>query len=55
MDALPQFVWLMRPDGSLVYANQCWRDYRYLPSQHAGEQEEFAHQPLDDSPRVWEQ
>jgi PAS domain S-box-containing protein len=52
IDALPQFVWLMQPDGSLVYANQRWRDYRHLLSQHAGEQEEFAHQQGDDCPRV---
>ncbi|WP_040445739.1 hypothetical protein [Ktedonobacter racemifer] len=52
MDALPQFVWLMQSDGSLVYENQRWRDYRQLLFQHTGKQERFANQQCDDSPRV---
>src|SRR5258706_21319 len=27
VDAIPQFVWMLRPDGSLEYCNQRWRDY----------------------------
>ncbi|WP_338010096.1 PAS domain-containing protein [Ktedonobacter racemifer] len=48
MDALPQFVWLMQPDGSLIYTNQRWRDYSHPLSQHAGEQKGFARQQRDD-------
>ncbi|GHO60325.1 PAS domain-containing protein [Ktedonobacter robiniae] len=48
MDALPQFVWLMQPDGSLIYTNQRWRDYSHRLSQHAGEQEGSAHRQHDD-------
>ncbi|GHO72260.1 hypothetical protein KSD_00310 [Ktedonobacter sp. SOSP1-85] len=40
IDALPQFVWIIRPDGSIAYTNQRWRDYRRLLSQRAGEQTE---------------
>src|SRR5258708_34615054 len=51
LDALPQFVWITRPDGSIAYTNQRWRDYRQLLSRHAGVQEGVAHQPLDDCPQ----
>nr|WP_244422371.1 PAS domain S-box protein [Ktedonobacter racemifer] len=27
IDALPQCVWLIRPDGSVAYTNKRWRDY----------------------------
>jgi PAS domain S-box-containing protein len=27
VDAIPQFVWMMRPDGSSEYGNRRWRDY----------------------------
>ncbi|GHO51227.1 PAS domain-containing protein [Ktedonospora formicarum] len=52
LDALPHFVWLMQPDGSLVYANQCWRDYHHPLARHVGEQMGVPHQQLDDCPGV---
>lgn len=48
IDALPPFVWVIRPDGSIAYTNQRWRDYRHLLSQHAGEQARFLPLHLDD-------
>jgi PAS domain S-box-containing protein len=51
IDALPQFIWILRPDGSLAYGNQRWRDYINLMSQHSGEQVWFQHQLLNDCPR----
>src|SRR5260221_1077404 len=27
IDAIPQFVWMLRPDGSSEYCNRRWRDY----------------------------
>src|SRR5215469_11638881 len=47
IDALPQFVWIIRPDGSLAYTNQRWRDYHRLLSRYTGEQEEFQHPRFD--------
>ena len=52
IDALPQFVRLMQPDGSLVYANQRWCDYHHLLARHVGEQMGAQHQQLDDCPGV---
>jgi PAS domain S-box-containing protein len=48
IDVLPQFVWIIRPDGSIIYTNQRWRDYSHLLSQRAGETAWFEHQHLDD-------
>ncbi len=48
IDALPQFVWILQPDGSIVHSNQRWRDYSDPMSQHAGEQACFQSQHLDD-------
>src|SRR5713101_608628 len=33
IDAIPQFVWMMRPDGSSEYCNRRWRDYTTMTSQ----------------------
>jgi PAS domain S-box-containing protein len=33
VDALPQFVWIMRPDGSAEYGNQRWCDYTTMTAQ----------------------
>ncbi|GHO60749.1 hypothetical protein KSB_92240 [Ktedonobacter robiniae] len=52
IDALPQFVWIIRPDGSIAYTNQRWRDYRRLLSQRAEEQTECQHPPFDGCPPV---
>ena len=52
IDALPQFVRIIRPDGSVAYTNQRWRDYRSLLSQPSGDQKRFPHHQLDDCSRV---
>ena len=33
VDAIPQFVWMMHPDGSSYYGNRRWRDYTNMTSQ----------------------
>src|SRR5260370_35761878 len=48
IDTLPQFVRIIRPDGSVAYTNQRWRDYRSLLSQSSGDQKRFPHHQLDD-------
>jgi PAS domain S-box-containing protein len=35
IDAIPQFVWMMRPDGSAQYSNRRWCDYTSMTSQQA--------------------
>src|SRR6266851_2560374 len=35
IDAIPQFVWMMRPDGSSGYGNRRWRDYTTMTSQQS--------------------
>src|SRR5712692_376830 len=35
VDAIPQFVWMLRPDGWCDYCNQRWRDYTGLTCQQA--------------------
>ncbi|HEX6479502.1 MAG TPA: PAS domain S-box protein [Ktedonobacteraceae bacterium] len=30
VDAIPQFVWMLRPDGAADYCNQRWRDYTQM-------------------------
>ncbi|GHO47408.1 hypothetical protein KSX_55710 [Ktedonospora formicarum] len=35
VDAIPQFVWMRRPDGSSEYANQRWRDYTNMTAEQA--------------------
>src|SRR5215472_6424623 len=35
IDAIPQFVWMMRPDGSCDYCNQRWCDYTGMTFQQA--------------------
>jgi len=33
VDALPQLVWMLRPDGSIDYGNQRWRDYTQMTAE----------------------
>ncbi|GHO81000.1 hypothetical protein KSD_87710 [Ktedonobacter sp. SOSP1-85] len=47
IDALPQFVWVIQPDGSIAYTNQRWRDYRRLLPQHAEGQAGVQHLCFD--------
>src|SRR6266851_629012 len=35
IDAIPQFVWMIRPDGSSDYCNRRWRDYTTMTSQQS--------------------
>jgi len=35
IDAIPQFVWMIRPDGSSTYCNRRWRDYTTMTSQQS--------------------
>jgi PAS domain S-box-containing protein len=35
MDAMPQLIWIGRPDGYVEYHNQRWRDYTQVPLEHA--------------------
>ncbi len=35
VDAIPQLVWMLRPDGSTEYCNQRWRDYTGMTFQQA--------------------
>src|SRR5260221_451844 len=35
IDAIPQFVWMLRPDGSSEYCNRRWRDYTTMTSQQS--------------------
>ena len=32
-DALPQMVWVLRPNGTILYANRTWYDYTGLPDE----------------------
>ncbi|GHO56706.1 PAS domain S-box protein [Ktedonobacter robiniae] len=34
-NAIPQIVWMMRPDGSCEYCNQRWRDYTNMTSEQS--------------------
>ncbi|HEX4207690.1 MAG TPA: PAS domain-containing protein [Ktedonobacteraceae bacterium] len=35
INAIPQFVWVMRSDGSAEYSNQQWRDYTNMTHEQA--------------------
>jgi PAS domain S-box-containing protein len=54
VDAIPQFVWIMRPNGAAAYANQRWRDYTGKTSEQIQGDGwlQFIHP--DDRPRVQE-
>ncbi len=54
IDAIPQFVWIMDPDGSAHYSNQRWGDYtgRTLEHIHGDGWLQFIHP--EDRPRVQE-
>ncbi|GHO60663.1 hypothetical protein KSB_91380 [Ktedonobacter robiniae] len=36
IDTIPQFVWMMRPDGSAEYHNRCWYDYTSMTPEQDG-------------------
>ncbi len=54
VDAIPQFVWIMRPNGAAAYANQRWCDYTGKTSEQIQGDGwlQFIHP--DDRPRVQE-
>ncbi|GHO50606.1 PAS domain-containing sensor histidine kinase [Ktedonospora formicarum] len=52
LDTLPQFVWLIRPDGSVAYMNQRWRDYSRLLPHLSTEQEGPQVPHLDDTQHI---
>jgi PAS domain S-box-containing protein len=41
VDAMPQLVWIGRPDGVVEYHNQRWHDYTRLPLEQSQENEWF--------------
>ncbi|GHO87600.1 PAS domain-containing protein [Dictyobacter formicarum] len=55
VDAIPQFVWMLRPDGSCEYTNQRWCDYTNMTSEQA-QGDGWLHQAIhpDDQQRVLE-
>ncbi len=57
VDAIPQLVWMTRPDGSAEYCNQRWRDYSGMTFQQAqGDGWLQATHPDDQQPNlvVWQ-
>ena len=54
VDAIPHFVWMMRPDGAAAYANQRWCDYTGKTSEQIQGDGwlQFIHP--DDRPRIQE-
>lgn len=53
VDALPQFVWLARPDGSITYNNQRLIDYLAMTHEQAEGDGWMAAVHPDERPRVW--
>ncbi len=45
IDALPQFVWIIRPDGSIAYRNRRWHDYVHEMGEQGREDQWFQHWP----------
>ncbi|HEX7737029.1 MAG TPA: ATP-binding protein [Ktedonobacteraceae bacterium] len=45
IDALPQFVWIRRPDGSIAYTNRRWHDYVHEMAEHGRANEWVQHSP----------
>jgi PAS domain S-box-containing protein len=45
IESIPQFVWIERPDGSIVYSNQRWRDYLAMTAEevHGSKWKECLH------------
>jgi PAS domain S-box-containing protein len=52
IDSIPTLVETYRPDGSLIFVNQTWRDYADLSLETATETELFSCIHPDDAPRV---
>ena len=53
-EAMPQIVWVTRPDGSSVYSNQLWADYTGLTlEQSYGDGWNTVFHP-DDQQRAWD-
>jgi PAS domain S-box-containing protein len=52
IDAIPQLVWSGRPDGSVDYTNQRWRDYTGLSTEQAQGDGWLQSIHPDDRPRV---
>ena len=53
-EAMPQIVWVMRPDGSNIYFNRHWADYTGLtPEESVGHGWIKSFHP-EDQPRAWE-
>jgi PAS domain S-box-containing protein len=52
IDSIPTLVETYRPDGSLIFVNQTWRDYAGLSLETATEAELFSCIHPDDAPRV---
>ncbi len=52
IDSIPTLVRTYRPDGSLIFVNQTWRDYTGLSLETATEPERLSRIHPDDAPRV---
>jgi PAS domain S-box-containing protein len=52
IDAIPQLVWTGRPDGSVDYTNQRWRDYTGMTTEEAQGEGWLQSLHPDDRPRV---
>jgi PAS domain S-box-containing protein len=48
LDALPHFVWIRRPDGSIAYSNRRWHDYVHEMDEHGSADARFQHSSLAD-------
>jgi PAS domain S-box-containing protein len=54
VDAIPQFVWVARPDGFVVYQNQRMIEYLAMTHEQAEGTGWLAKVHPDDLPRLWE-
>jgi PAS domain-containing protein len=54
VDAIPQFVWVARPDGFVVYQNQRMIEYLAMTHEQAEGTGWLAKVHPDDRPRLWE-
>ena len=52
VDALPQLIWIVRPDGSVVYTNQRWLDYSGGMTPNPGKQIWDQQHEIDDCPPI---
>jgi len=53
-DAMPQIVWITRPDGWNIYFNQQWVDYTGLPLEKSHGQGWTTPIHPEDKPRAWD-